>query len=67
MTIFLQKGVIILTEKKKLSLKELMQQKAAEKKTGGSGLNASAKVNKNMGSKSQLAKKPSTTRRKMGA
>lgn len=56
-----------MTEKKKLSLKELMQQKAAEKKSGGSGLNASAKVNKNMGSKSQLAKKPSTTRRKMGA
>lgn len=56
-----------MTEKKKLSLKELMQQKAKEKQNGGSGLNASAKANKSMGSKSQLAKKPSTTRRKMGA
>lgn len=56
-----------MAEKKKLSLKELVQQKATEKKSGGIGLNASAKAEKNISGKSQLVKKPSMTRRKTGA
>jgi len=54
-------------ERKKISLKEAMQQKLASKKqeqsTGKYSAN-SAKNNTNM--KSQLTKKPNTQRRKMG-
>ncbi|QUH19053.1 hypothetical protein [Alkaliphilus sp. B6464] len=54
-------------ERKKISLKEAMQQKLASKKqeqsTGKHSAN-SAKNNINM--KSQLTKKPNTQRRKMG-
>ena len=52
-------------EKKKVSLQDLVQQKLNAKKQQASG-GISSKPVQTQGMKSQLAKKPSNTRRKMG-
>lgn len=55
------------TEKKKLSLKELMKQQLENKKQAqANGKKATTAISRNQRMESQQAKKPSTTRRKMG-
>ncbi|MDF2536854.1 MAG: hypothetical protein K0R18_3016 [Bacillales bacterium] len=53
-------------EKKKISLQDLVQQKLNEKKQKQSGGGITSKPVQTQGMKSQLTKKPSNTRRKMG-
>lgn len=53
-------------EKKKVSLQDLVQQKLNEKKQQQSGGGITSKSVQTQGMKSQLTKKPSNTRRKMG-
>lgn len=53
-------------EKKKVSLQDLIQQKLNDKKQLQNGAGVSSKPVQTQGMKSQLAKKPSNTRRKMG-
>ena len=55
-----------MTEKKKVSLAEAMKQKLAEKKGQGNSKHENGMVKKTQPMKSQMAKKPSNTRRKMG-
>ncbi|MDF2558259.1 MAG: hypothetical protein K0R71_2087 [Bacillales bacterium] len=53
-------------EKKKVSLQDLVQQKLNAKKQQQSGVGVSSKPVQTQGMRSQLSKKPSNTRRKMG-
>jgi hypothetical protein len=56
------------TEKKKVSLQELMKQQLANKKQAqANGTQANKGLGQNQKMKSQQAKKTSTTRRKMGS
>lgn len=53
-------------EKKKVSLQDLVQQKLNAKKQQQSGVGVTSKPVQTQGMRSQLSKKPSNTRRKMG-
>ncbi len=56
-----------MSDKKKVSLQELVQKKLNDKKQQQEEDKVSSKPTQTKGMKSQLAKKPSTTRRKMGS
>ncbi|WP_233569848.1 hypothetical protein [Falsibacillus albus] len=55
-----------MAEKKKVSLAEAMKQKLAEKKGQAQAKHDNGLVKKTQPMKSQMTKKPSNTRRKMG-